>query len=546
MRKINHNARVVVVVEKPRKKKPVEEYAGAKTEITLEWYKSRVKALRSRKSSVEDIKWAIGLCLETNGEFGKDQLNYLLPKTSYQKRYEEYLSGLSFSIPLSGSINKKLEESVFKTAVPINMSADPIVDNRCDINRKKDALKNMETYLKQSKKMKNKDRISKDISFNAILKKLVMESPSMKTEMEELCRLIFGIPFEHGEGYEYMHNLLSSIGNDYTYDIQYREAQVINKNNVPRKFVEYKKLGDDSFMSPILPKKCNRCQYLTIYDKICGKNKYTGELLTRPIFRCGCDNIYEAPKYDCVPDMKGEYVVVKENTTIKDFAESQGKYDWIMRKMKCGLNEAIAISLDLEIIAPGDRSSKYALMETYTSWQLCYLAFELKKLNPSVQNVEIESYSEIFTEQPSDDFEIDSDYLLYADDRSELNDAVMASDYEIIGMSGVKQFTYEHPHFVNSSRKDRGIFSRAETCQELIDIASSMNWNDVNWEEYHEIKNHLMSKAKTKLSKLIDWIKSNKDEAKKVLVKITYQGETFGMPKLNQDEIAMLWNAYKS
>ena len=48
------------------------------------------------------------------------------------------------------------------------------------------------------------------------------------------------------------------------------------------------------------------------------------------------------------------------------------------------------------------------------------------------------------------------------------------------------------------------------------------------------------------LYKTRDWIKSNKDEAKKMLVKITYQGETFGMPKLNQDEIAMLWNAYKS
>lgn len=502
-----------------------------------------------REKRIAGVKEFTEISILTGGEIGIEQIRHLMPKSKMQKRYEDYISSVDFAIPYKNPhASRKLDKAIPCSAVPSNISQEPIVDNRCEVSRKVSAIKNRLDLHEKNKKAKKKqsEKLNETFSYNAVLKKLVNEAPSMRVELEELCRMMFGIQFEHGEGYEYAHTLLAAISNEFTFDLQYREASVINKSSVPRRFVEYHKINNDYF-EPVLPKKCDKCEHLVIYDKVTGKNKNTRELYTRPLFKCLCDNIYEAPRHDCLADTIGEYVVVKELTTIAELSEKSISNDWIMKKMKCGHAETVALAEDLETICPGDRSGKYALMSTYTSWQLCFLAFELKKLEGSKQPATVESYSEVFTEKEmfQDDFNIDSDYLLYAEEDNSTVEAEEAASYNI-GQYGVKQFTYEKPHYADRNIKDRGRFTNAQSCQELIDTASKLDWNFIDWKEYHDKKDKLISTAKSKMHLIIDWIKENKVEAKKLLVQITYRGFRPEGLDLTPDDIHLMWQAVKA
>ena len=375
------------------------------------------------------------------------------------------------------------------------------------------------------------------LTYNAILRHIVSDSGRInETDAEELCRLIYGIPFEHGEGYSYKADLFTKFKNEYVVDFE-NGLRILNKSNIPRRFVEYKRSYDGYFI-PVLPEKCRACQLVNVHGITNGQKNGFGQLIVKPRFTCSCDSIIDAPRHDCMPDISGQYVIPVENTAANSAEKHKGKKAaWIQKIFSVGYAEAAAIDEDLEIIAPGNKSAKMAVMSSMSSIEICFMAFELKRLEPS-RELKTETYSEIYMDEDEQAIE---DLLAWDVDVMTEEITVETGDRKTYG---VNSFNYIKPHYNTSLIKIRGLFDKCKTAQEMIDVAKNYDWSDINWDEYHTLKQELIDAAKRKMQKIIEWVKNNKVEAKKRLVAITYRGEQPATP-LNSDELNLLWKALK-
>ena len=420
----------------------------------------------------------------------------------------------------------------------------------CYIHRKKMVIAN---GLPKKLKKYEAEKQDHSVSYNLLLKEMVAQDPSKRIEYEELCRLIFGIPFEYGEGYTYQSLLLKDLGTINTVVFDYlQNMKILGKSNIPRKFVEYRE-NKEGYLTPVVPKKCQNCESFEIYEVDSGRRTKNGEIIGVPRFRCSCEDVVDAPSHDCMPDIAGLYAIPVENLTPHKTEKKRApKAAWIQKiKKKMTYQEASGLNEDLEIIAPGDKEAKKLLLEKMTSIEICFMAFELKRLEPEKQV--FEPYSEVYT-NPSEEFEDNEAYMFLEsfdfEDTEENSgpaekvcEEFLHADYEIEGENGIAHFYYIYPH-EESNIKSRGFFDGCGTCQEMIDFAKKISWKIIDWEEYYERKRDLITQSRIKMSSMIDWIKKNPKKGKIRVIDITYNGAETKIP-LNSDDIHLLWQAVR-
>ena len=445
-------------------------------------------------------------------------------------------------------IAKEKEKAInkAKTTTFIPVTNDVVYEDAgfCRISRMREVRENKKNIPEERNKKQEKG-----LTYNMMLRGLVAENGlSILEDAEEYCRLLFGIPFEHGEGYTYKNSILSKMPNTLKFDYE-NGVMMLNKVNIPRKFVEYKKSFEGYYL-PILPEKCFGCQFLEEKDVYTGKKDRYGNKLVAPRFSCNCNDIIEAKSYDCLPDIISDYSIPVENLCA-DTAEKGRKLKaaWVRKIMNIPTyNEASGVDEDLEIIAPGNKQAKKELMKKYSSIEICFLAFELKQLETK-NEIKTESYSEIYTESIDECFD---EWIEFCEDMSETTtgvsveyeEATAHAEYDIQGSNGVNAFNYIQPHYISVTMKTRGLFDKCKTVQDLINTAMKAGWYMVDWNEYHEKKQDLINNAKKNMEKMIDWISKNPAKAKKRLTEISYHGKTPTI-EINSDELNILWKHLK-
>lgn len=465
-----------------------------------------------------------------------------------------WLAGMKKPFYTSASeMRKRISEEKEKLAkdikpernyIPLSSSTE-IIDTGFCVDRNKrinTACENIKNIPKEKTKKQEKG-----ISYNMILRGLVAENGlSILEDASEFCRLLFGIPFEHGEGYTYQNNILSKIPNTFKFDYE-NGVRMLNRQNTPRKFVEYKK-NFDGYYVPVLPQKCSECNFLNVFDVFTGRLDRNNNPVFAPRFKCECIDIMDAPNHDCLPDITGDYSIPVENLCANTAEKNRKqKSAWVQKIMNTSsYKEASGIDEDLEVIAPGNKAAKKELMAKYTSIEICFMAFELKQLEPK-NEIKTEQYSEIYTDIQDEEFDSWSDF--YDDTIEQMSsvedNAELPAEYDIDGSYGVNAFNYIQPHYVAHTMKIHGMFDKCKTVQDMIDRAKTLEWSIIDWDEYNKIKESILKSARDRIKNMLEWIDKNPVQAKKRLTDISYKGVK---PKteLNSDELNLLWKHLKS
>lgn len=403
-------------------------------------------------------------------------------------------------------------------------------------------------------------------SKNLFIRTLVNDHDYSHIDALEVSRMIFGIPLEHGEGYDYQNQVMAGCHTNLQLDY-YNGMQIINVEESPavKPKYEFDLLGNKEWVEP---KKCWFCEHKT-EKNTCGLHLQQKEIdiaalkefypksvedtfISGPVNNEDHDMIiFEAPHHNCIADTLFEYVLPQE---ILKFEQKQHPATWISRMIKVTLAEAIAISEDLDMVCGSSKEAKLNILKNWNSknswfmkdahdidksWQLCILAFELKQLEPTRSIVASEAYTEYFeTSDEADEY----GFFEFSEEADQMRLELEAESKDMQKTFGVKQYGYKK--LCEDSIPDRGIYNHLDNMKDLFEFVKK--YPVKNWDEYTLRKKELTNAiyADADFVHALEWAKNNKKQAKRKLSAITYRGEE-AKPWMTPDRMHQLWQAVK-